>query len=145
MHGFAFWIAAVVVVGCVPAVSNAPKPGQETAMALVFRELGESPRPVPIFWTSLLNCDEGRGWVDADHGCVSGVTIVGELNSDPVYVILADSLPFSWADSALAHEICHWTKGDYAHEGACFDESELLTRTRSALRMAFATSEPPVE
>lgn len=128
------WMALaglLLVGGCVPAISTEPKPGQEAALDTIFRELGEVPGYIPIVWNSLLDCADGTGFTVTSKECAGATTQV-DVFERPVYVIMADvpSGPI-WGD--LAHEVCHWTKGDHEHKGPCNDASEVLTRVRAAL------------
>lgn len=124
-------LVASLLVGCVPALSTEPKPGQEAALDTIFRELGEGQIHIPIAWNTALDCADGYGFTIEDGRCAGASTVVDTFDR-PVYILMADTPDGPrWAD--LAHEICHWTKRDYDHKGPCNETGELLSRTRAAL------------
>jgi hypothetical protein len=123
-------LALVLAGGCAPVISGEPKPGQEEALGVIFTALGESPRFIPVNWNANLDCDEGQGFTIATGECANATTEV-DVRSRPVHIIVADRDPTPW--DSLAHEVCHWTKGDHEHAGPCNDAGPLLTYAREML------------
>lgn len=109
-------ILSLVVVGCGPvAVTSAPKPGQEQALAIVSEVMGVAPG---VLWreSDVVTCPSGRpGWITERQQCQTGSA---NFDTGVVEVGWSDGTPFS--RTALAHEACHLAANTLAHDGPCF-------------------------
>lgn len=136
-------ILLLAAVGCVPVISGEPKPGQDRAMEIIFRELEQAPREIPVNWRIALDCDNNQGFTIWTGECANATTEL-DWRGEPVYIIVADR-PGRPAWESLAHEVCHWTTKDFGHPGTCDDDRPLLTKVRAALakEMPLVVAEPP--
>lgn len=136
-RGFGWGVVVAAVVcglltlgsGCMPVqLSNAPRPGQAQAVALILEAYGAPKTKVPpILWieSPWLDCEDGLGWTVGER-CWNGVTSISERHG-PYQVKVAwpegatritDSRgPFE--ESNLAHELCHVVFDDSDHVGPC--------------------------
>lgn len=98
-------------------------PGQETALAIVWQEIGEEPRPVELRWVFERDwdCGDGTQRFRTPTGCAHGAT---SLDGRVVRSIWTGPKVSSVSD-IVAHEfLCHVAGRDNSHRGVCAPENE---------------------
>lgn len=98
-------------------------PGQETALAIVWQEIGQAPRPVELRWVFEhdWDCGDGTQRFRTRSGCAHGATALGGNTVRAIWT----GPKVSNVSDILAHELlCHVAGVDDGHTGECAPANE---------------------
>lgn len=98
-------------------------PGQETALAIVWQEIGQPARPIELRWVFERDwdCGDGTQRFRTPTGCAHGAT---SLDRRTVRAVWTGPKVSNVAD-IVAHELlCHVAGLDDAHHGECAPVNE---------------------
>lgn len=137
-----------LATACAGPVGSEPKPDQETALAVILGVFGVDGSAPPIQWidAEYLDCvtgadgapavvpwQEAHGWI-ASHGkCVGGRFYERSRRIELAWPASAEH----FADTFIAHEVCHAFFGDMTHSRDCFDGGGRIAEANAALLEAF--------